>query len=55
MQIQGGGRELDAVGPGYSSLAVDPGHLHLRLLHLQIWWKCFERGARRDHWPDLDP
>lgn len=55
MQILGGGYELDAVWSGCSSLAVDPGRLHLRLLRLQIWWRCFGIGAQRDHWPDLDP
>ncbi len=36
-QILGGGCEMDVGWPGYSSLAVDSGHLHLRLLRLQIW------------------
>ncbi len=36
-QILGGGCELDVGWPGYSSLVDDSGHLHLRLLRLQIW------------------
>ena len=47
MQSPGGEYELDVVRPGSSSLAVD--HGRLRLWRLQIYWKCFERGAQRDH------
>ena len=54
MRILGGGYESDAGRPGYSSLAVDLEHWHLRLLLLQIWWKCFGTRGQRDRWPDLD-
>lgn len=55
MQTLGGGCELDAEWLGYFSFAVDLEQLHLRLLRLRIWWKCFGTGAQRDRSPELDP